>query len=140
MTDVPSRQTVAVQFGPTEGHTPMVCIAQGKSEELPPNLRHELCEHLAYHLQRMAEVIEDTPYHGKKHPRTFAIIKFAPGVRAHEALKTVRRVVAWFFENLAPSAHRRTARYMKKLHKKEQKERRSTGRAHCRERKFAFAR
>lgn len=122
LTDVPSSRAVAVHLAPPEGQSPVVRVVESATGQFPRHLREQLCASLEHDLfLQIDEVMEGSAYHGKRHSSTLVMFKFAPGTKVHVALKSVRRAVAWFFSNLAPSAHRRTARQLKKLQKKERR-------------------
>lgn len=134
MTDVPSSRVVAVQLAPTEGMSPVVCVAESAAEAFPRALREQLFSHFEKRLPPQAdELIEGSSYHGKKNPRSLMMIKFAAGTKPFEALRIINQMVLWFFEDLAPRAYRRTARVLKQLRKKQKRqERRNEGRHLCR--------
>ena len=135
MTDVPSSRAVAVHLAPPEGQSPIVRVVESASGQFPRHLREQLCASLEQDLfPQVEEVMEGSEYHGKKHASTLVMFKFTPGTKVHEALKIVRRAVAWFFSNLAPIAHRRTARQLKKLQKKQRRQERHAHRGLYRQR------
>lgn len=135
MTDVPSSRAVDVHLAPPEGQSPVVRVVESAAGQLPRHLREQLCASLEHDLfPQVDEVMEGPAYHGKNSASTLVMFKFSPGTKVHEALKIVRQAVAWFFANLAPSAHRRTARQLKKLQKKERRRERHANRCLNRQR------
>lgn len=106
----PSQKDFFAARGPKQGGRDTIVVGlQSSRVELPPHVRHSICDRIDGCLRTRADSIQDAPpRRGKKLSRrlVFLTVRLAKGVKPLPALKDVRRSIRRCLECLNPHLRR----------------------------------